>query len=244
VPVAAAFEDRQLPSRRTLSLLVAIQAPRITGFSAVAKDPHPILFADVQAASLWHLPAPIPQGFAVPHDYVAPQAWSDRNVLPHLDISQTVSVVTGPPGAGKSTYLSWLVDHLRSIGRPVIRHHYFLSTSDPTPARSSWETAASSLIFQLRSAYPALVQDVAGDNPLPGKLRDYATAAGRQRRGALPLVVVIDGLDHVWRDTGNDDALRQLFDLLLPVPEGVTVVVGTQDVDVARVPLKLRDACP
>jgi hypothetical protein len=210
-------------------------------------EPNPdgrILYADVLAAALWQLPPHIPENFAVPGDYVAPQRWSERLVLPRTVTSQSVLTVTGSPGAGKSTYLSWLVDRLRTEGQPVIRHHYFLSTTDPTPGRSSCETAAGSLIFQLRTGYAALVRSADADNPVPSKLPAYLAAAGVQRRGTSPLVVIIDGLDHVWRDTGNDDDLRRFFDLLLPAPEGVSIVVGTQDVDVVRLPRKLREASP
>lgn len=203
-----------------------------------------ILLADVESAALWHLPAQIPQGFAVPADYVAPQTWSERHVVPCIQQPHFVQVVTGAPGAGKSTYLSWLVGRIQSTDQPVIRHHFFLSTTDPTPGRSSWETAAGSLILQLRTAYRALTHDAGDKNPAPAQLQEYLTSAGQQRRGLQPLVVIIDGLDHVWRDTGDDEDLRKLFDLLLPAPEGVTILIGTQDVDIARLPLKLREACP
>ena len=204
-----------------------------------------IALADLRAAALWHLPPQIPQGFLVPDDYVAPEVWSDGTVESHLRAGgDRVVVVTGCPGAGKSTYLSWLVEHLRNADVPVVRHHYFLSTTDATPHRTDWETAADTIIGQLRSSYERLVRTVDCKNPLPGTLREFLVAAGRERGGMDPLVVIVDGLDHVWRDTGSEEGLRPLFDLVLPAPDGVVVVVGSQDIDIARIPRKLRDLCP
>lgn len=201
---------------------------------------------DLQAAALWHLPPRIPQDFLVPLDYVAPAEWSARDVEPRLRAGgDAVVVVTGSPGAGKSTYLSWLLAQFRAADVPVVRHHYFLSLVDPTPHRTAWETAADALIGELRVLYPALIQDAADSiNPTPDKLRSFLESAGRARKGKDPLVVVVDGLDHVWRDTGREEGLQRLFDLLLPPPTGVVVLIGTQDLDVSRIPFKIRTSCP
>lgn len=204
-----------------------------------------ITLADVRAAALWHLPPRIPQGFLVPDDYVAPRFWSNTAVEPRLRAGgDRLVVVTGSPGIGKSTYLSWLVGHLRNADVPVVRHHYFLSTTDATPHRTDWQTAADAIIGQLRSSYEKLVRTANCRNPLPGTLREFLVAAGRERSGMDPLVVIVDGLDHVWRETASEEGLRRLFDLLLPAPDGVVVVVGTQDIDIARIPRRLRDLCP
>lgn len=204
-----------------------------------------ITLHDVRAAALWHLPPQIPQGFLVPQDYVPPETWSNSAVKPQLQASgNQLVVVTGRPGVGKSTYLSWLSEQLRSAGVPVVRHHYFLSITDATARRTEWETAADAIIGQLRYVYPGLVQGVDDRNPLPEKVREFLVAGGRERRGKEPLIVIVDGLDHVWRDTGSEEGLRRLFDLLLPAPDGVVIIVGTQDIDVARIPRKLRDLCP
>lgn len=205
-----------------------------------------ITLANVRTAALWHFPPQIPQSFLVPGDYVAPRGWSERALEPLLrEGGRSLVVLTGSPGAGKSTYLSWLVGQLRyAETSPVIRHHYFLSTTDETPYRTNWETAADAIIEQVRTLYGELVQTADGRNPLPETLREYLVAAGHEREGSDPLVVIVDGLDHVWRDTGNEEELRRLFDLLLPVPDGVVLVVGTQDIDLARIPRKLRDLCP
>jgi hypothetical protein len=205
-----------------------------------------ITLADLRAAALWHFPPQIPQNFLVPDDYVAPIAWSAEVVEPKLRAQgSSLVVVTGSPGAGKSTYLSWLVEQLRSAkGVPVVRHHYFLSTTDTTSYRTGWETAANAIIGQLLLSYEELVQPTGSKNPVPGALREFLVAAGRKREGTDPLVVIVDGLDHVWRDTESGEGLQRLFDLLLPAPNGVVIFVGTQDIDTGRLPRKLRELCP
>jgi len=121
-----------------------------------------VTLVDVRAAALWHFPPQIPQGFLVPDDYVAPKVWSEEAVEPRLHAgSDSLVVVTGSPGAGKSTYLSWLVEHLHTTNVPVIRHHYFLSITDATPHRTDWETVADSIIGQLLLSCEELVRSVA-----------------------------------------------------------------------------------
>jgi NACHT domain len=204
-----------------------------------------ITLKEIREAAQWHHPPQIPQSFLVPPDYAAPLEWSTQHVEKHIGAGgRNATVVTGSPGAGKSTFLSWLVDRLHEAKTPVVRHHYFLSLSDATPRRTAWETAADAILGQLRVGYPDLIAAADSQNPSPEALPKYLAAAGYARRGKDPLVVIIDGLDHVWRETGNDDGLRRLFDLLLPVPEGVALLVGTQNVDSSRLPAKLRDHCP
>ena len=205
-----------------------------------------IVVHDIQAAALWHRPSLIPQSFLIPEEFVPPKHWSEQVVEPAIlqGTSSRVVVVTGSPGIGKSTYLSWLVDRLRSKDVPVIRHHFFLSLTDATLRRTSWEAAADALIGQLQREYPELVATVGGENPKPESLRDFLEAAGQARQGATPLVVVIDGLDHVWRDTGSSDNLTRLFDFLLPGVSGAVLVLGSQTIDASRLPAKLRSHAP
>ena len=204
-----------------------------------------ILFAEVLAAANWHRPPSIPQSFRVPEDYVAPETWSEEVVEPRLDANgDRLLVVTGSPGIGKSTYLSWLLKKLTDRATPVVRHHFFLSTTDKTPRRTAWQTAADTIVGQLQGDYPNLVAAFGGHNPNPEMLRDFLEEAGRQQGDGPPLVVIVDGLDHVWRNSGTSEPLNQLFDLLLPVPDGVVVLVGTQSIDATRLPLKLREQAP
>ena len=56
------------------------------------------------------------------------------------------------------------------------------------------------------------------------------------------LYIIIDGLDHVWRDTKKVDQLNFLFTKLLPLPQHVTLIVGTQREATQQLPAKLLSA--
>lgn len=58
------------------------------------------------------------------------------------------------------------------------------------------------------------------------------------------LVVILDGLDHVWRDDESITELKKLFQLLTPIPRGVILLVGTQPVDASRLPRSLSEMAP
>ena len=48
--------------------------------------------------------------------------------------------------------------------------------------------------------------------------------------------VVVDGLDHVWREQLNIDQMNHLFNYLLPCPKNVVLIVGTQRVADLQLP--------
>lgn len=60
-----------------------------------------------------------------------------------------------------------------------------------------------------------------------------------------PFVVIIDGLDHVWRDNDGDKSpLDDLFRQLVPVVDNMVLLIGTQPVDDAKLPTRLLQFCP
>ena len=58
------------------------------------------------------------------------------------------------------------------------------------------------------------------------------------------LIVIIDGLDHVWGDHRDPEDMEVLFDALLPLPTNVSLVVGTQKIASKHLPAKLLRALP
>jgi hypothetical protein len=58
------------------------------------------------------------------------------------------------------------------------------------------------------------------------------------------LVVILDGLDHVWSDAGSVEELNRLFQLITPVSPGVILLIGTQPVDNSRLPRHLSEFAP
>ena len=182
-------------------------------------------------------PRPIRQDFHVPEGYVPPSAAFDRALHKRVAGGQApLTVLWGTPGRGKSTYLSYLADDLASNGL-VLRHHYFLSMSESTANRSSFFDVANSLTHQIIAKDPAIAGEMLGRAET---LRDdIQLVAERLSARGQRLFLIIDGLDHVWRDTSRMDQLEHLFNVLLPLPQNVSLIVGTQRVSDAQLPTKL-----
>ncbi|MBR0641597.1 NACHT domain-containing protein [Plastoroseomonas hellenica] len=195
---------------------------------------------DLQRLLSTRRPQPLSQDFRVPDGYVPPDEVFHQDFVGICERPGVV-VLTGPPGRGKSTYLSHLVWIMSEASRPVVRHHYFLSLSEGEE-RSRFVDAAYSLVHQLTRLYPELEVRL---EARADKLREWLTEAGRLALASgRTLAIVVDGLDHVWRDTRDDRQINHLFNSLLPVPPGVTLVVGTQPVADGHLPHRLVASVP
>ncbi len=181
---------------------------------------------------------PIPQGFLVPPTYSVPDEEFDRAFLEEITGSDGLTVLWGPPGRGKSTYLSHCVAGIDQKSAVCIRHHYFLSLEDRSEGRFHYYAIAQSLKHQLEEAIP----DLEGPSKDLGELLE--TAAFRLKGEGRRLIVVVDGLDHVWRDHRDHEDMEALFDALLPLPDNVKLVVGTQKIASEHLPARLLNTLP
>ncbi|WP_110787752.1 NACHT domain-containing protein [Rhodopseudomonas palustris] len=183
-------------------------------------------------------PQPISQEFYVPPGYQVPSQSFDETVRARIAAPETpITILWGTPGRGKSTYLSDLTQKLQCEDEVVLRHHYFLSSDGPRANRMSYSDIAVSIIDQLLSRYPDVVNGIAAD---VDKLHaDLGAVAAKLAKKGKRLYLVIDGLDHVWRDTLRTDQLEFLFNALLPLPANVSLIVGTQRVPDAQLPGRL-----
>lgn len=175
-------------------------------------------------------PSPIPEIFSVPADYCLPNLDFHNQLVTKITQSAgEVITLTGKPGVGKSTYLSFLCQELEKQEIPLIRHHYYLSLSDITEDRLSPVVVAESLLYQINSFH----KESNADTSEPEKLRNaILTCAKYYKDKGKPFVVLIDGLDHVWRDNAkNKKPLDLTFKQLLPVVDNLVVLIGTQPVD-------------
>lgn len=175
-------------------------------------------------------PEPIPEIFTVPDDYCLPDVEFHENLMVEIASSKgAVITLTGKPGVGKSTYLSYLCQDLETKGIPLIRHHYFLSLGDTTEDRLSPRIVAESLLHQINNFH----KESNADTSKPEKLRDaILTCANYYKDKGKPFVVLVDGLDHVWRDNArNKKPLDETFRQLLPTINNLIIIVGTQPVD-------------
>lgn len=205
-----------------------------------------ITLAMARRAALWYSLQSLPQRFEVPRDYVLPwREFHDGLVADLLALKGGCLVITAPPGLGKSTYLSYLVAQLQEQSIPVVRHHYFLSLTDRSGDRLSRRTVAESLMSDLRTCFPEALGAKALRNPSPDELGQWLDTAGRYFADeGKPLTVIVDGLDHVLREGQSLEELNALLRVLLPPPEGVVILVGTQPLDDAQLPSSLLRAAP
>lgn len=183
-------------------------------------------------------PQPIRQDFIVPDGYGPPSEGFDMLIRGHITKDDTpITILWGTPGRGKSTYLSYLTQELQKDGAAVVRHHYFLSAEDSSSNRISFIEISTSLMAQLRVRHPEVMPGALED---VDKLRsNIGIAATNLAAKGQRLYIIVDGLDHVWRDTQRVDQLNHLFNELLPLPPNVSLIVGTQRVPDEQLPVKL-----
>lgn len=185
-------------------------------------------------------PAPLPEDFVVPVGYEVPDETFHREfVRDAVDATGSAIVLTGPPGRGKSTYLSALCETLAEREIPTVRHHYFLSTTERGRDRVNSYVVEQSIEAQVKQFHPD-VQAPAGD------LRSLLEAcASHYKKLAKPFVFVLDGLDHVWRINAEDKRpLDDVFSQVIPCPDNMVLLVGTQPVDDAQLPTDLLAFAP
>lgn len=199
-----------------------------------------ITLPDLRAILQATPPAPLPEDFAVPKGYEVPDAdFHDTFVEDALRSAGKAIVLTGPPGRGKSTYLSALCDTLADKDIPTVRHHYFLSTTERGRDRVHSYVVEESIRSQIERFHPSVPNT-------PSGLRTLLEAAAAHYKALdKPFVLILDGLDHVWRINAEDkQPLEDVFAQLVPCPENMVLLVGTQPVDDAQLPADLLIAAP
>lgn len=187
-------------------------------------------------------PRPIPEDFTIPEGYEVPYEEFHLEFVAEIESgTKPILVLTGPPGRGKSTYLSYLCETFEERSIPYIRHHYFLSLADRDDRLSPY-VVKESLLRQIERFHSQVHVGAEGDVDL---FEVLAKCAANYKAQQKPFVVVIDGLDHVWRDNAGDKRpLDDLFRQLLLVPDNLVLIVGTQPVSDTQLPRKLLIHAP
>src|SRR5471032_1246275 len=100
-------------------------------------------------------PAPLPEDFVVPLGYEVPdETFHQEFIRDTVAAVGNAIVLTGPPGRGKSTYLSALCDKLAEQNIPTVRHHYFLSTTERGRDRVNSYAVEQSIAAQVSRFHP------------------------------------------------------------------------------------------
>lgn len=183
-------------------------------------------------------PKPISQDFRVPPTYSVPDEEFDRAFLEEITGSDGLTVLWGPPGRGKSTYLSRCVARIKRKNAVCIRHHYFLSLADRSEGRFRYHAIARALEHQLEKAISDL------NKPRENLAELLHKVARRLQDEDRRLIVIVDGLDHVWRENRDHEDMEALFNALLPLPPNVRLVVGTQKIASEHLPARLLNTLP
>lgn len=185
-------------------------------------------------------PAPLPEDFVIPKGYEVPdEMFHQEFVWDTLNATGKAIVLTGPPGRGKSTYLSMLCDTFAEQSIPTVRHHYFLSTTERGRDRVNSYVVEQSLQMQIEKLHEDVPRTAGG-------LRtQLETCAAYYKTLGKPFVLILDGLDHVWRINAEDKRpLDDLFSQVIPCPENMVLLVGTQPVNDAQLPTDLLTFAP
>lgn len=185
-------------------------------------------------------PAPLPEDFIVPKGYEVPDATFHKEfVRDAIGAAGKAIVLTGPPGRGKSTYLSALCDTLAERDIPTVRHHYFLSTTERGRDRVNSYVVEQSIQAQVEQFHKDVPRTTGGLRALLEACASYYKEFGK------PFVLVLDGLDHVWRiNAGDKRPLDDLFSQVIPCPDNMVLLVGTQPVDNTQLPIDLIASAP
>ncbi|OEG75248.1 type IV secretion protein Rhs [Shewanella colwelliana] len=211
---------------------------------ATQKDSPPpdgwISLSEIRTILQASAPAPLPEDFVVPKGYEVPDnIFHEEFVRGVIDGAGRGIVLTGPPGRGKSTYLSALCDTLAERKIPVVRHHYFLSTTERGRDRVHSHVVEQSILAQIEQLHESVPRSTGGLRAALEACAAYYKVKGK------PFVLVLDGLDHVWRINAEDKRpLNDLFSQVIPCPDNMVLLVGTQPVDDAQLPTDLLAYAP
>ncbi len=179
-------------------------------------------------------PKPLNQDFFVPENYVPPCYKFHNDLMNNIKTSKDKCIViSGSPGVGKSTYISYLKKELEHENIYVIRHHYYLSIDNKQEKRYNYFDIKNSLFEQINKILSLKLSD-------RDDLEKTLDVISKQLIDKQ-LVIIIDGLDHVWRDIRKKDDLDVLFNNLLPLPDNIKLIVGTQPIDAEKLPYKLSE---
>jgi hypothetical protein len=194
----------------------------------------------------WHKLEQFNEKFVIPDDFVVPSENFHNQLAQDLrSIGTGCIVLTASPGSGKSTYLSYLHNFFETLEVPIIRHHYYLSENDRTVGRFRANLVAESLMSQIKLKFSDLLGTLGDMNANYQSLSKWLEKVGESlSQENRSLTVILDGLDHVWREKNSLSDIADLLEHILPTPKGIILLIGTQPIDERRIPLCLLRAAP
>lgn len=147
------------------------------------------------------------------------------------------SLLIGEPGAGKSWFLTNFITYLETNDSQVIRHYCFTSTEDDLyEDRITSNVFFGNLISSIVGYFPELIMEKT--SLLTADLDELNLLLGKID---TPLVIIIDGLDHVERVLNNSASLSQdktrIINYIsqIVLPSNVSIILGSQPVNEVQI---------
>ena len=189
----------------------------------------PFTLEQIKSLCEYDIPRPLNEDFEVPSDFQFFNNATHGTILGDLQTrSGGVKVIFGKPGVGKSVFLSKLAGELKEKDILCIKHHYHLSPEDSNPQdRLNKDRVIEAIKAQLKSHRDEL-GDLANKNSGNIRLKEFIVEIAKNlAEKQKPLVLIIDGLDHVMRH-GDEKELEALLGEICYPQEGVWIVIGMQ----------------
>lgn len=148
-------------------------------------------------------------------------------------ITNNKTLLLGEPGAGKSWFLTNLIEYLTRNNHAVIRHYCFTSTEDPlSDKRVSSDVFFGNLISEIGQNFPELKKEK--NNVLAANLEELNLLLFAIEE---PIIIIVDGLDHINRVLKNSVTLSKektkIIEYIskIELPNNVSIILGSQPTD-------------
>lgn len=148
-------------------------------------------------------------------------------------VANKKSILLGEPGAGKSWFLTNFIEHLKDKDNAVIRHYCFTATEDDLlDKRVQSDVFFGNLISDIEEYFPELKKEK--EQLYASNLRELNLLLSAIK---VPLLIVVDGLDHIERVLKASPALSEektrIIDYIskIEAPENIAIILGSQDTD-------------
>ena len=211
---------------------------------------YPLVFTldSIRSQLSWDDPRPLNQDFEVPADFEFFDKQQHAQTIRDLrDTAGGIKLFTGKPGSGKSTYLSKLYQLLNEkVGLFAIRHHYHLNPKDTSfRDRLNADRVKEALKAEFKNQKEDVLGKLAIHNTEHTPLKEFIVAVAKYYRDqGKTFVLIIDGLDHVIRESFDERELGEFIEQVLYPQKGFWLVLGTQEMALPFLPNTISRLVP